>query len=203
MTLASRKRKGFTIVELLLVIGIIAILMGIITTAVSSSVKSARTQRAKALCTLVQTGLATYREQKGEWPIEFPSSRTNTEGSGGKTDPDKIVLEREEVRQCVLALVEETKKNNPMIDVSGLFVADGKDKGDLGLSSGDMGANSNIKRVYGMDFMSAVRGTPQNKKKLKSANLSYGYQDPETGYFLRFKMVYSIPADQLSVMQQQ
>lgn len=206
-----RKKKGFTIVELLLVIGIIAILMGIITTAVSSSVKSARSQRATALCTLAQTALATYREQMGQWPskvsiLNNPKPRTNNEGAGGRTDPDKIVLEREEVRQCVLALIEEAKKGNPMIDVSGLFVADGTSKGDLnggtGTGSGGGNENVNVQRAYGMDFMSAVRGTPQTRKKLKSANLSYGYPDPETGYFLRFKMVYSIPTDQLSVMKQ-
>ena len=51
-------KKGFTIVELLMVIGIIAVLMGIVTTAASESMKASRGRRADALCTLVQSGLA-------------------------------------------------------------------------------------------------------------------------------------------------
>ena len=44
------KKKGFTIVELLMVISIIGILLGIVTTAASSSIKSARSRRADACC---------------------------------------------------------------------------------------------------------------------------------------------------------
>ena len=185
-----------------MVVGIIAVLMGIVTTAASTSMRSARTQKAKATCALVQAGLATYREQKGEWPVGLPTERTNTEGPGGRNDPDKVVLTGAEVRQCVKALVDEAKRNNPMMDISGLFVSrsDGEPQGG---GMGGAGANKGrVKAAYGMDFFDAVHGTKHSRKKMKVAEMYFGYPDPETGYFVRFKMVYSVPGDVITVSQQ-
>jgi hypothetical protein len=53
-----------------------------------------------------------------------------------------------------------------------------------------------------MDFISAVRGTKQHPKKMKTAEMYYGYPDPATGAFRRFKMTYSISADKLRVSKQ-
>lgn len=198
-------KKGFTIVELMMVCGIIAILMGIVTTAASSSIKSSRRQKADALCTLVQAGLSVYREQKGEWPVNLPTSRSNNEGSGGKTDPDKIVLSGEEVRESVRKLVHEAKQNNPMMDISGLFVSrqDGELNGGGNPAAGGGGANkSRVKAAYGLDFMQAIKGTRRSQKRMKVSEMYFGYPDPETGYFLRFKMVYSIPTDTITVSKQ-
>ena len=191
-------KRGFTIVELMMVVGIIAVLMGIVTTAASTSIKSSRTQKANALCALVQAGLATYREQKGEWPVNLPTERTNNEGGGGKNDPEKVVLTAAEVRQCVQKLVMEAKQNNPMMDISGLFVSrsDGEPMGK------DADGRVGIKAAYGMDFFTAVHGSKQSQKRMKVAEMYFGYPDPETGYFVRFKMVYSVPGDIITVSKQ-
>jgi prepilin-type N-terminal cleavage/methylation domain-containing protein len=183
-------KKGFTIVELLMVIGIIAVLAGLVTTAASESMKASRKRRADALCSLVQSGLAVYYAQNDEWPMSFKNkSRQNTEGPGGTHDDNVYVLDGSEVRQCVKALVDETKKGNPIIDVSGLWVS---------RSDGEV-----VRRgAVGLDFMSAVRGTKQHPKQMKTAEMYFGYPDPSTGAFLRFKMEYSIPTDQLSVSKQ-
>jgi hypothetical protein len=153
--------------------------------------KASRGRRADALCTLVQSGLAVYYAQKDEWPIKDLSSKTgsNHEGSNGNSDENIYVLTGSEVRQCVQALVEETKKGNPLIDVSGLWVS---------RSDGESGRRGAV----GMDFISAVRGTKQHPKKMKTAEMYYGYPDPSTGAFRRFKMIYSISADQLRVSKQ-
>lgn len=187
-------RRGFTIIELLIVIGIIGILMGIVFTAASSSVRAGRATRADALCQAVQSGLSTYYAQFEKWPGGFISengsirSRSNDEGRNGQSDDDMYVLTASEVRECVKALVDEAKQGNPLMDISGLFVS---------RSSGEPG-----EKGYGLDFMSAIHGTKWSRKKMKTAEMYYGYQDPDSGYFRRFKMVYSIPADQLSVKRQ-
>lgn len=188
-------KRAFTIVELLVVIAIIAVLMGIVTTAASNSVKASREKRAVALCSVVQTGLATYHAQMAKWPEPLGQkvrtgsfSQSNDEGVDGNSDADKYVLTASEVRQMVQALIDETKKGNPLMDISGLFVS--RDAGEKG------GKGS------GMDFMSAIRGTKRSKKKMSTSEMYFGYQDPTTGRFRRFKMTYSIPTDLLAVSMQ-
>ena len=43
--MTQTNKKGFTIVEMLMVIGVLAILMGIVTTAASAAIKQARSRR--------------------------------------------------------------------------------------------------------------------------------------------------------------
>lgn len=188
-------KKGFTIVEMLMVVGIIAVLLGLVTTAASQSVQASREKRAVALCSLVQTGLATYYAQKAKWPEPLGGkvrsgslSQSNDEGVNESTDSDKYVLTSAEVRSMVKALVDETKSGNPLMDISGLFVS--RDAGEAG------------GKGYGLDFMSAVRGTKNSRRKMSTSEMYYGYPDVKTGKFRRFKMVYSISSDQLRVSQQ-
>ena len=180
----------------MVVIGIIGILMSIVFTAASSSVRSGRITHADAMCKAVQSGLATYYAQFEKWPGSFGSTvesgsiraRTNNEGRNGQSDDDLYILNATEVRECVKALVDEAKQGNPLMDISGLFVS---------RNSGESG-----EKGYGLDFMSAIHGTKWSRKKMKTAEMYFGYQDPDSGYFRRFRMVYTIPADQLIVTRQ-
>ena len=193
-------KKAFTIVELLMVIGVIIVLMGVVTTAAAQSIQAARGRKADALCNLVQAGMNAYYARYDEWPGSIGSriangsigTRGNDEADGGTTDNDKYVLNGTEVRSCVKALVDETKKGNPVMDISGLFVS----RFDGEMSGG------RVKKSQGMDFMSAIHGTRTSKKKMTTSEMYFGYPDPTTGYFLRFKMVYSIPTDQFEVSKQ-
>ena len=180
---------------MLMVIGILSILLTIVVAAVNDSIKASRARRATALCTTVQTGLATYYAQKDEWPDPLGgkvakgiTSGSNQEGANRSTDSDVYVLTGPEVRQMVKALVDEAKKGNPLMDISGLFVS--RDSGE----SGGKGV--------GMDFFTAVRGDKRSKKRMSSSEMYFGYPDEATGRFRRFKMVYSIPSDQLTVTRQ-
>jgi prepilin-type N-terminal cleavage/methylation domain-containing protein len=65
---AKRARKGFTIVELLMVIAVLAVLMGIVSTAATSVIRKARTRENEALRSALQAGIATYCQQEGYWP---------------------------------------------------------------------------------------------------------------------------------------
>ena len=119
-------------------------------------------------------------------------SNGNNEEADGTSDNALYVLSGTEVRSCVKALVDETKNGNPVMDISGLFVS---------RSQGEKNGHS-VRKAYGMDFMSAIHGTRSSKKKMKTSEMYFGYPDPSTGYFLRFKIVYSIPTDTFSVTQQ-
>ncbi len=190
-----KTNKGFTIVEMLVVIGIIGILLGIVTTAASSSMKQARKRKADACCVLVQQGIATYYAQYGKWPGSIGSriengiqARTNEEGSDGQSNPDKYILEATEIDDMIRTMIAEAKKGNPLMDISGLYVS---------RQSGEK-----TDRHHGMDFMDAVRGTKRSKKKMKVAEMHFGYPETDHGWFRRFKVVYSIPTDEMKVSKQ-
>lgn len=197
-------KKGFTIVELLMVVGIIAILLGIVTTAASESIKAARKRKADAICAIVQAGFAAFYAQNDRWPggigtkIENGSlgTRSNQEGPNYSNDPDKFVLTRSEIDDCIREMVLETKKGNPVMDVSGLYVSrhEGRYREDC----------------YGIDFMQAatIKGMSEAKSRLSRAtggtrltvnNMHFGYPDSDTGRFRHFKIVYSIPTDSFTV----
>jgi len=187
------RRKGFTIVELLMVIGIISVLITITVSAISGSMKRARAQKASALCTLVEQGIATYYAQQGEWPVASlnrDSLKPNADESGNKNSQSKTVylLEASEVREMVKKLVEQTKKGSPVMDVSGLFVSN---------TSGEPGT-----RGHGMDFTSAVRGTKRNPAGIRLAQMYFGYPEASTGYFRSFKMYYLPTTDRVTVTGQ-
>ena len=170
------KRRGFTIVELMAVIAVIAVLVSITTTLVVGAMKRARAQRASVLCDLVKHGLYTYYAQKGEWPW------------GDKTsvgEDDYYWLSEAEVRSAIFELVKESKKHNPMMDISGLYVS---------TRSGEPGS-----RDFGMDFMTAVRGSKRHPEKIPASQLHYGYPESDHGYFRRFVIKYSPVTDQIIV----
>lgn len=191
-----RKRRGFTIIELLMVVSVISILVTIVFSSVRGSIAEARARRAEALCQTVQSGLVAYRSQYDEWPGRLGGyiagdsipNRPNREGDDATHDPDKLVLDGSEVRELVKALVDEAKKGNPLMDISGLYVS--RNPGEAG------------GKAYGYDFMEAVRGTSRSRRRMSTSEMYFGYPEPSTGRFRRFKMVYSVSGDDLAVMQQ-
>ena len=61
-------KSGFTIVEMLVVVAIIAILAGAITMGVNGMFYKSRVGRAKSMRAMLQSGLETFYARTGEWP---------------------------------------------------------------------------------------------------------------------------------------
>lgn len=183
--MATKSRRAFTIVELMMVVGIIAVLMTIVTTAAGSAIRGARSQKADALVQMVQVGLETYYAQKEDWPGAFGSKVRNGIQSNISGDDDNYLLSDSEADECIAEMVKESVKGNPLLDVTGLFVCRSE--------------NANSSQAVGMDFMDAVRGTKRSPKKMKVAEMAFGYPNASDGKFRRFKIVYSIPADSITV----
>ena len=107
-------KKGFTIVELMMVIGIIGILLGVVTTAAASSIKQARARKASACCQMVEQAFATYYAQKGRWPGSIGSQiasgsfsgGSNTEGVDGQSNSDKYVLNSSEISSMMTSTMD-------------------------------------------------------------------------------------------------
>lgn len=187
-------RRGFTIIELVMVIAILGILLGIVTTAASNSIKQARSRKAEACCRVVQAGFETYYSQKGHWPggveSKITGDKMNSEGHNNNTDSDVYELDPGDVDDMMRDILTEYKKGNPCLDISGLFVS--RHQGNRG------------SRDLGMDFMTAIRGTKKEKngQRMSSSEMHFGYPESEHGYFRHFKVVYSKPTDQMKVSKQ-
>ena len=188
-------KKAFTLLELMVVLAIIGILLGIVMTVASSSIQWARDSKARALCKVVQSGIEEYKAQKDKWPYIddqlsnlTSSNRTNNDGYKEAHDAARYELNAEEVRNVIRTVIEDSvKDSSPMMDFSKLYVS---------RSSGNAGSEA-----YGYDFWEAVRGA-KNRPPMNVSEMYFGYPDPSTGAFLRFKMTYSISADQLKVSKQ-
>lgn len=187
-------KKAFTILELMLVVAIIGILLGIVVTTSTNSIKLSRTQRAKALCVCVKQGLDNYRAQKDRFPGTVGDRidndgvlvRSNTDGFNNQSIPDRYELDGTEVRSMVRELVEESVFHaNPMMDVSVLFVSD---------RPGEPGG-----RDYGYDFPEAVRGSKRRRRKMSVGEMYFGYPETGHGWFRRFKMVYLNTTQEMEV----
>ena len=183
-----RRRSGFTIVEMLMVVAVLGVLIGIVTTAAGSAVRNARVKRAAAMRTVLQAGLATYYAQKGEWPGQLKKwCDDGPDNSKLRVD----FLSDEQADKVFQELVRESSKGSPMLDVSGLFVADNPPKGSAGTKS----------RTPGMDFKAAMLPTAK-RGKLSIGQLAFGYAEKATGHFRRFIVKYNFETDSVTVLTQ-
>ncbi len=183
-----RGSKGFTIVELLVVIAVLGVLTGIITTASGSAIRQARVKRTAAMRSVLQAGLSTYYAQKGEWPGKLKTwSEKGTDGSKSRVD----YLDETDTDTVFREIVRESLRGNPMLDVSGLFVA----------QASMVGADTSKCKIHGMDFRAAVA---KNRKggTLSPSQLAYGYATKEKAEFRRFIIKYNYETDSVTVMTQ-
>lgn len=179
------KRRGFTIIELMMVLGIIAILLGIVVNSVTGSLRKARKNQTSALITLARQGIHTYyaTDPNGEWPWGRAEAL-----SGQPLSDGYIALSASEVKKSFYNIIKRAKEDHdPVMDISGLVVSN---------QTGEPGTKG-----PGYTFIDAVRGTKAHPTKLKVSQLQYGYQRSDDGYFRRFVIKYSPTLDDVIVRE--
>ena len=174
-------RGGFTIVELLMVIAVLAALMGIVTTGAVAAVRSARDRRATAMRATLQAGLASYYAQNDKWPGEL--NNYAEKGSASGTDRT-VLLSPTETDNVFTELVRESIKrgSSPYLDPSGLFAA----------------MKSTGRKRYGNDFRDVLK---KHRNNWQTTFKAFGYPDQNGAYFRRFWIEYNFETDQAVVMR--
>lgn len=174
-------KKGFTIVELLAVIGILAILITIVVASAGGAIKNARSQRAESMRIALEQAIGAFHAQdpNGRWPDTIE----------GRTDDDEdtIVFSGTEAdsifRQVVGKGFGKSGTKSILVDATALFVADA--------------SRANDSRCTGIDF--PIAANRNNRAHIQFENMAFGYPDTETGRFRRFSVVYSMKTDSVTV----
>lgn len=181
-------KQGFTIVEVLVVIAVLSILMGIVTSAASSAIKQARVRRRDAMKSVLQAGFATYYARENKWPTTIESKADNM-----PADETTITIEGTSVDGAIRQIVKESMQNRaePFIDPSTLFVA------NASRVPANAYQNGKLREVRGVDFREAIK--KKGNRYISIDNMAFGYPDKETGYFRRFKIVYNSQTDAVTV----
>lgn len=174
-------KKGFTIIELLTVIGILAVLITIVIVAAGGAIKNARSQRAEAMRLALEQAIEAYHAQDpdGRWPDMIESHADDDEDlvTFTGTDADKIFQE------VVGKGFGKSGTKSILIDASALFVANA--------------SRANDERAVGFDFPQAANRN--SKDCIPFNNMAFGYPESEHGRFRRFKVVYNMKTDSVTV----
>ena len=199
----ARVRRGFTLVEMIVVIAVIGVLVGITVVALKGVLSSARSKRYESMKVVLVQGISTYYAQEGEWPevIEQQLRKENAneksiEITGG--DADKLF------REVVGKAFGKGGTKSMLLDATGLYVCEAnrcgnENKGCFGnhnnpsLASYCKGKGCRI----GVEFPEAVK--KGGKRHIPISNMAFGYPDPNTDMFRRFKVIYNTRTDSVTV----
>ena len=196
-------KKAFTLVELLVVVAIIGILIGIISTVASSSMKSARAKRADAMCSTLQQAISAYyaQNEEGKWPDAI----NNRIDDMNKTIITLTPTEADEVFRQIVKQSVGANATSPLIDASALFVARASSVNNDGKGCFDNHSNpkntdtycGDKKCISGVDFAEASK--KDGKHHIPLSDMAFGWQGVEFGRFRRFWITYNAKTDSVSV----
>ena len=194
-------RKGFTIVELLVVIAIIGVLIGIVSSATIGAIRSARTKRAEAMCSVLNQAIASYYSQKGQWPDAIEQKARNM---GEKETVTLTPDESDLVFQDIVKKSVGSGATMQLVDAHALFVVDKSKLKNGGEGCYDVHDDKTFDTycgndgcINGQDFSSATRKGA--KKTILVGSMAFGYQGTRNGKFCRFWITYNGRTDSVTV----
>jgi len=175
------RRRGFTLVELMIVVAVIAVLLTIVTTAASNAIHSSREKRTEAMRVAFQNAITTYQasDSSGLWPSPVQSA-----AEGAKT----TVLTEDEAQRTFRIIVQKATGASgsmlPLIDPHGLVVApDGATDG----------------KTRGISYDDARQGDGHHRQGITTDKMLFGYQNAGSGAFYRFNIIYHAETDSITV----
>ena len=182
-------KKGFTLIELMVVIAILAVLLGIITTAAMASIRKSRERRTQAMKLTLQNGIAAYKaSRKHEWPgvIEDWAAQAKHDGKIGylSTSPggdyDKVVQE-------LLRVSAGKNAQSRVLDPVGLLI----------MNASDPDGNAD-----GRDYRAVATKNSKYGKRMSSSEMTAVYQNADSGRYYRYVIDYNTESDHVTVMTQ-
>lgn len=196
-------KRGFTIIELLVVIAVIAVLMTIVAVAATGSIRSARAKRAAAMATALEQGIAAYYAQEGEWPRNIEQKLDSMESDTYTfTGPEADGIFQDVVGHAYGK--GSGKVKSALVDASALFVARSGSLGNSGQGCFDNHGNRRSSTYCGdkgckggVDF--SLAANRNGKDYIPFNQMAFGYQGPENGKFCRFWVTYNARTDAVSV----
>lgn len=181
-------KRGFTIVELMVSVGIIAILLTIVIVAARGSLGKAREHRTEAMRVALEQAIAAYYAQAGEWPHAIEARIDSIRGNSYTfTESETDSIFREVVAK---ALGGAKGEKATLVDVSALFVAKTAE-----LRKGEKKWCAHC--GPGCDF-SELQSKGARVQDLVG-QYSFGYPCTDHGRFCRFGIRYNVKSDAVSV----
>ncbi len=115
----TTKRRGFTIIELLVVVSIMAVVATLATGAAIKSVKQSRNKRIIVMAKSLEMSLVNFRALYGRWPVDFYADKYKKDGD---EKDDKIVLKGAVKNAEVFKeILDAVKNNRALLDTSTLM----------------------------------------------------------------------------------
>lgn len=195
MMARHRQKTGFTIVEMLMVVAVLAILMGIVTTAATAAIRHSRGRKAEAVKAVIQNGIATYRSQRDVWPPKGGildkwsddglSGNQNNGVSSGRQVAFLSASQYDDMMYELARVSVGQSGASPVMDVMGIAVAR--------RSVADSG------KGRGQEFREAIKKNKKHGETLKLKEMAFGYIT-EKGLFRRFIVQYNVGGDSVAVL---
>ena len=177
------KKKGFTIIELMIVIAILAVLLGIITTVATASIRKGRERRRQAMRETLQNGIAAYQERKDEWPGKLEEWAKDPPRGKGTV----ITLETKDYDEVVQELLKVSAGKSPqnrVLDPVGLLV---------------MRSSENNGSSAGRDYREVVKKNGKYGKRMSVKDMTIVYPNVDNGKAYRYVIKYNTLSDSVTV----